>query len=279
MVAKCRALWRDFAQEATLNAPNAAENFPAVMLQDYDPCMLCKADTAGADLVIEGSFASPETCTALALVRHNLTVAGSITLTTDSGATITGQPWVPIYPFGRGPFGQGPVGGYPSARERQEMMPQPLAIVYFEAAERFSDWTLTLSNPTNPAALELGRLFLGRYLETEINFRHPYSFGFTDPSQEIRLPNGAKRFVRFERLAKFSLDFQYINSAQAYSQFMAMYYVLGKSIPWIIDAEPEGPGSRKSWLRRYVRFRNDPPQPDFELLHRAKFKFDLEEAR
>ncbi len=279
MAAKCRLLWRNLADEATLTAPGAAEGFPAVMLQDYDPCMLCKAGSVGSDLVVEGSWSAPQTCTALALVRHNLSVGGSITLTTDMGQTVNGKPWLPIYPFGRGPFGQGPIGGYPSAQERQEMMPQPLAIVYLGQDLRFTNFTLRLSNPSNVAPLELGWLFLGRHLEAQVNFRWPYGFGFIDPSQEIKLPGGAKRYQRAERLAQFALDFEMVEAPQAYGEYLRLFYVLGKSVPFIIDAEPEGPGSRALPLRRYVRCLNGPPIPDFEQLHRAKFKLNLEEAR
>lgn len=279
MAAKCRFLWRNLADEAALTSPGFAAGFPPVMLQDYDPGMLCKASAVGANLVIQGSWSTPQTCTALALLRHNLTVAGTITLTTDTGQTVSGKPWLSLYPFGRGPFGQGPIGGYPSARERAEMMPMPLAIIYFGQALRFTSFTLTLANPSNPVAIELGRLFLGRYLESPVNYFWPYGFGFTDPSTEIKLPSGAKRYQRGERLARASLDFQYIESATAYGDFLRMFYVVGKSIPFIIDPEPEGLNSRRFWLRRYMRFLNDPPMPDFEALHRAKFKLGLEEAR
>ncbi|MBI5523372.1 MAG: hypothetical protein HY910_12145 [Desulfarculus sp.] len=279
MAAKCRMLWRNLADEAVLTSPAYAAGFPPVMLQDHDPGMLCKASAVGADLVIEGSWSTPQTCTSLALLRHNLTVAGSITLTTDSGQTVSGKPWLPLYPFGRGPFGQGPIGGYPSARERREMMPMPLAIIYFPQALRFGDFTLTLSNPSNTSALELGRLFLGRHLEAQVNYSWGYGFGFTDPSTEIKLPTGAKRYQRAERLARGTLDFRFIDPAMAYGDFLRLFYVLGKSIPFIIDPEPEGPNSRRFWLRRYVRCLNDPPMPDFQYMHRASFKLSLEEAR
>ncbi len=277
MAARCRILWRNLADEASLSAPAAASGFPAVMLQDFDPAKICKS--VAGDLVIQGSWPRPQTCSALALLRHNLTAGASITLTTDSGQQVTGKPWLPVYPFGRGPFGRGPIGGYLAASERREMMPMPFCIIYFSAPLRFSSWTLNLHDPNNPDGhVEAGRLFLGPHLESTINHRWPYGFGFTDQSQMVKLPTGAKRFQPGERLARLELEFSNMEAAPSFSDFLRFLYVVGQSVPFIIDVEPEGPSSRRFWLRRYVRCLTE-NLPQLGMLHRGQFKLSLEEAR
>lgn len=277
MQARCRLLWRNLADEATLSAPGAAENFPAVMLQDHDPGMLCKSQAG--PLVIQGSWPSAQTCTCLALLRHNLGVAGSISLTTDAGQEVTAKPWLPMYPFGRGPFGRGPLGGYPSARERQEMMPLPIRIIYFDQPLRFSGFSLSLADPGQPdGQVELGRLFLGPHLEAVINYRWGYGFGFSDPSAKVTLPTGGERFQVEDRLAELELEFDHVPSASAYSDFLRFLYVVGQSVPFIVDPEPEGPSHRRFWLQRYMRSQKDMSNP-FAFDHRGDFKLSLKEYR
>ena len=74
------------------------------------------------------------------------------------------------------------------------------------------------------------------------------------------------------------LEFSNMEAAPSFSDFLRFLYMVGQSVPFIIDVEPEGPSSRRFWLRRYVRCLTE-NLPQLGMLHRGQFKLSLEEAR
>ncbi|MFH1058919.1 MAG: hypothetical protein V1797_09625 [Pseudomonadota bacterium] len=271
-----RIMFRNHADQAALACPGAAENFPALMLQDLDRSKLCR----GADpdtLVIQGQWERPRTCGALILLQHNLTTNGSIRLTTDRGHDWTWGAWESIYRFGRAPLGKGVVGGYPGRTDIEELTAGPARFIYF-GPEYFTSWTLTLSDPGNPDGwLECGRLFLGPYLQAQVNFIWPYRLGHVDYSQQQRLPGG-KLQVRKQRSAnRLEVEFASLPHEAHFGEFHQWVRAVGNHTPFFVDPVPTAGGAERFWHRMYCH-RVDTNLPETTFANRGHYSLSLEEA-
>lgn len=272
-----RALYRNYIMDATLSVPaGAMANFPAVMLQDLDRTKLVRQ--AGQELVIQGTWDSQRDCAAMVIGQHNLGVNGSIRLQTNGGHDQTWEAWEPIYQFGREVLGTGYVGGYPSREDVEALTAGPLRYIYFGTAWWFSSFTLTLSDPDNADGwIEAGLLFLGPYLEAEVNYVWPYRLGHVDYSQRQRLPDGKLAVRKGRQANRLELEFQHVSRDSHFGEFHRWLRMTGGHTPFFIDPSPNGGGDERWWQRMYCH-REDTNLPETEFVNRGNYSLALEEA-
>ncbi len=270
-------MYRNLIDEATLSSPGTTAGFPVAMLKDPARTKLCRQD--GESLVIEGSWETPHSCSVLILANHNLGAArGTIRLQTDGGHDWTWRAWESIRRFGQGPLGAGMIGGFPGRRDVAELTAGPLRFIYLGPAW-FQSWTLTLSElGGNPDGwIEVGRIFLGTYLEMPLQFSWGFELGHQDFSSLQRTPWGTANFIPQGQPRTQVLPFRKITKEAMYGEVLRWLRTVGNSRRFFVDPLPDGTGPQRFWHRIYCR-RSDTNQVTAEEMFRGTAQVTLEEV-
>lgn len=263
MAVTLRTIWDNrFFDAAALTPSSQVATLPAVNLQD--PLRQRVWRTTGledpyiiADL---GSPTDPEDVRppvmALALINHNLTRSGQVTvqasLNADFSSLLLNQTfpaWGYIIGAGEGGAG-GPflAGGGLADCQRSYYAPNPLRTLYLtgEPLECRGFWKISFSDPANPAGyIEVGRMFPTFFDDYKFDFAYPWDLGGVDDSSVEYSRGGQpwtdRRPVR--RGLRFGWNSRFCDEDK-YWRFFFMVLQMGISRDWVIDPFPEGVSSR-----------------------------------
>lgn len=190
-----RIIYPNDSDEATLTAsPSLVATLPVENLQDVARARVARStSTAAQDF--KGTWSTSRLLSAAALVRHNLTSAGTwrlrlysdaawTTLVYDSGAVVACPPKA----LGDLEWGIDPLGASLFTNWALAFSSMWFAPV---AAKSF---TLTLTDAANPAGyLEASRLFVGRYLQPTYNMAWGFKLSWVEASSQERTEGGTLR--------------------------------------------------------------------------------------
>ena len=226
---------------ATLSASSASPNLPVKNLQDQQRTKKWRAaGCAGEHVGID--FGAVKPVSALALIQHNLTYDGRITITAGSSAgagdlfSQTWPAWEPLFGFGEGGFGEHGLGGYLTPDEAATYFPAgTMRLIYFDEV-RARYWRVTLADAANPDGwLEAGRLILGCFRQSTRMVSSPMRITPQDPSLVTYSKGGQAWRDAQTKFRMGSYRYEYIPDNQTYGLFFAMLQELGAGVSFAAD--------------------------------------------
>jgi hypothetical protein len=267
---KLSIIWNDlFLQAASLSASSAQDNFPAVNLKDRQRTRTWRSmDLTNEYIFVD--FGSSIYCTCLALINHNLTFSGKITVQASDNANFSSMlknneddAWADIIGYGERGYGEHGYGGLILEAERAYYAPSPIRIIYFDPVNgdhvKARYWLIRLADATNGAGyFELGRLFLGTFDHYAKQFGYGWEYGGEDDSTISTSVSGQDWIDRRPVRRTLRLNWNTFNNEDKYWRFLFFLKQVGKSKEFVIDPVPEGKPSERFFTTMYGRFTDIP---------------------
>lgn len=270
MAAKLRIIWDNrYFDAATLTPSSAATNFPAVNVQDKLRKRTWRT-TGLTGQYLTADLGQSLYCTCLALINHNLTFAGKVTVqASDDPAFGTllkddeYDAWADIIGYGEGGFGGHGFGGVILEADRAYYAPEPIRIIYFDPVgddqvmARY--WRLRFTDAANPDGyLEVGRVFLGLFDEYAKQFSYGWEYAGEDDS-EITYSVGGQPWIDRRPLRRaLKLSWRAFSREDKYWRFLFFLRQVGLSRDFIIDPVPDGQAAERFFTAMYGRFSDIP---------------------
>jgi hypothetical protein len=215
---------------------------------------------------VKWDYGAEETCYYVALVNHNLTSAGEITVTVSENADYsfpvyeeTFDAWEPVFGFGEGGFGDHGFGGYLPNSTLAELAPGAIRVLYFGQAVSGRYWKIELSDDANgDGYFEIGRIFNGLYWEPPRNFKLGWQFIPGDSSTVDYSAGGSPWTDVGSKQYSVSMDLK-IQSSDVWWTLVDMLRRWGIRKDIIISLFPEGTPSELFFTTLYGRFTAIPP--------------------
>jgi len=210
-VSNMRVIFDNQVNDAVLSAANGTtfeNSLPLNNLKIYNNARLARCSTP-SEAVVLGGWDSARAISACVLWRHNLSSGAIWRLELFSGVGQTGDT---IYDSGEESaidtkalneleWGVDPLGATVFTGWRLRYSP-----LWFERVSARS-FRLTLQDPES-THIDVGRLYLGRYLEPRINMSYGHSLGWQESTSQYRTAGGSLFSDSQEpyRVLNFSLD-------------------------------------------------------------------------
>ena len=218
-MANVRIIFPNIADDATLScSPAEVAALPVTNLQDQTRGKVWRSNGVISAQHIYGDLAGYQNCSALALVRHNLTATGTYrlrlydqtgqagTLLYDSGTVTLGGTilgWG-AFDWGTDPWGAGSLQDWPV----------PYFVVWFDTVNALS-FDLQLDDTANPDGyLEASRLVLGHYFEPEVNAGAGLEMAWMEQSKQSRTEGGTLRTDERDPYRRFALHLPRLTAAE-----------------------------------------------------------------
>lgn len=270
MAKKLRIIWDNrYFDGATLTPSSAEANFPVANLKDK----LRKRTWRTTDLSSESlkvDFGESLYCTCLALISHNLTFSGKVTVQASDdpafGTLLKNDEydaWADIIGYGEGGFGAHGYGGGILEAERSYYAPEPIRIIYFDPVGddqvQARYWRLLFSDAANPDGyFEIGRVFLGLFDEYAKQFGYGWDYTGEDDSQATYSVGGQPWIDRRPLRRVLRLSWQAFSNEDKYWRFLFFLRQVGLSWDFLIDPLPDGKPSERFFTSMYGRFNEIP---------------------
>ena len=267
-----RAIWDNRVFDAaTLAASSAVASLPVTNLQDRLRKRVWRttgpyAESVTANLGTPAAGESRPFINCVALINHNLTMAGTIRVqasaTSDFAALLldeTFDAWGDIIGAGEGGFGGYGFGGRLTPAELALVAPDNVRVLYLAGTlEASGYWRVILDDPANPAGyLQVGRLYLSYYDEARYSFAHPWSLGGIDLSS-VTYTDGGQPWTDIKPF-QTQLQFSWEGFADLDKYWLFFIHIrrVGLAYDWIIDPFPEAVSAR-FFTTLYGRFTTIP---------------------
>ena len=267
-----RILWDNrWLDAATLSAISEAAGYSVANLQDpFRSRKWRSISKTGQSISID--FGSSKDFNTLALIDHNLSVTATIRIKASNVAggndllDLNIPAHIPIIGFGEGGFGDWGFGGTLLEADRSWYVPNPIRIVYREDMEKYGTGnlygggtaygqpvadagqirvtaryaTFEFTDADNPDGyIELGRLFVGQYIDFGFNFQS-IAHGFVDDSEISRSLGGQAWITKYVPLRRtIELSFDALQYLDKYWGFKFMVEKMGKTGNYLIDCFPD----------------------------------------
>jgi hypothetical protein len=226
---------------ATLTASSASPSLPVKNLQDQQRTKKWRT-TGCAEEHVDIDFGAVKPANALALIQHNLTYDGQITITAGSspGASDlfsqTWPAWEPLFGFGEGGSGVHGLGGYLTPAEVETYFPAgTMRLIYFDEV-RARYWRITLADAGAPDGwLEAGRLILDYCRQSTRMVSSPMRITPQDPSLVTYSKGGQAWRDAQTKFRTGTYRYEYIPDNQTYGLFFAMIQELGAGVSFAAD--------------------------------------------
>lgn len=283
MSSRIRLLVDNLLDAGVLTASSATPALPVANLQDQLRGKVWRTLAVEQEYFDLDLGAQGELCNALALVNHNLTPFGTITILAgdypgdSSKLAYTSPAWEPAFFYGDFVWSDPNYtwGGYLFDRSQ---FTDPLAIIYFpQALARY--WRVILHDPGNPAGyLQAGRAFLGSYFEPQIDLFWPYRFVAPDLSTSKESLGGQLWTDLKPKRHEITFTFGLVAPEDTWWGFVQAFRRIGTSRDVIVDPFPDPEeGARRFWMRLYGRLKQE-PEVSFGRLHRGSFDVTFKES-
>lgn len=229
--------WPNRTEAATLSGGAWSTNSPLNNLKTrYSFEVARSADTALASTQLQCALDKVRSVRCMALLRHNLTVAGSYRLCAsntagDFSAPIADTGWVDAWPSMK-PFGdtdwgdEGWWGGKPAA---EDIAGYPsILLVVLPAAVRARYWRLELDDTGNPAGyVEAGRLWIGGQWQPEYNMSLGMGLRWEDASKSEKSVGGTFYPDEREKTRVLTASLDSLSHDEAHARYLEMTRQLG----------------------------------------------------
>ncbi|MDH5612227.1 MAG: hypothetical protein OEY66_07205 [Gammaproteobacteria bacterium] len=267
-----------------LTASSEVASLPVTNLQNHQRTELFRTDgnVAGQVDIDITLNASEGSVGGLAVVDHNLSLAGSIRIQAwtdahDGAAQVVDeiiQPYAPIYAFGDGVFGEGLFGGYASLGPFSSYSPRSyLRVISFLQLVAVIDadyWRVTLIDSTLDY-IQCGRLFIGEVWQPETNYSWSSKLS-RKPESKKRRSRGGQDYGNPKpgRMAlEFNLDWLQLNDQQ---RLWAAYLYVESDTPVIVIQKPDTDSFDRELRSLYCTFDGLSVEAAFEGNHRSSIK-------
>lgn len=270
---KFTIIWEDWQlQAATVTASSAAANFPVKNLRDK----VRSRPWRSVSLVNESvtvDFGVPTYCTCLALLNHNFTFTGQVTVQASDdpafGTLLKNTPydaWGDIIGAGEGGAGMHGAGGVILESERKYYAPNPIRVIYFDPIGddhvRAQYWRLLFTDLNIPEGyFEIGLMYLGLYDDYGRQFGYGSDFGGQDDSIITRALGGQPWTDSREVMDTMTFLWKSFPIEDKYWRFRFFVHKVGISRDFIIDPVPAGMPSERYFMLKYGRFSAIPKMP------------------
>lgn len=278
MAANLRMITPNESDDAVLTAsPALVATLPVANLQDQTRKVA--RSTSLATQHIYGNFNASKQVSSFALVRHNLTAAGTYrlkiydglnqtgTLVYDSGSIALGSPkgWGDFV-WGVDPWGADSFSGWPSA----------FVALYFTAVTALS-FDLQLDDPANTSGyMEAARLFIGPYIEPIKNFDWNFDMHWDENSTQERTDGGTLRTDARAPFRRWTLSLPMLTQGER-AQFANIFRKSGLRNDIFISCFAGQGGQKEIDYAGAVKLKQMPGQPS-DFLNNWRTDLILEEA-
>ena len=214
-----RIIYPNAADDAVLSAsPALVATLPPANLQDVSRARVARSAGLANPQFIRGNFNAVKVISSLALVRHNLTSAGTIRLKLfdaanqggnllyDSGVVALGsaKAWGEFV-WGVDPWGGDSFAGWPVA----------FTALWFDAVTTALSFELELTDLANPAGYyEAARLFIGAYWSPAQNMSYGHAMQWDETSTQERTGGGTLRTDGEEPYRRWEFDLQWLTQGE-----------------------------------------------------------------
>lgn len=261
MAAKFRLIWDNrYFDAATLTAGSEVSGFPAVNVQEKLRKRVWRTTgVSGETLLID--MGETVDCSALALINHNLTCEGVIsieaaatsgfsTLLLDTEDTACHE----IIGYGEGGYGMFGYGGAIPEELRPIYDPEPVRVIYFNEIIQARYWRLTMTDAGNSAGyLEVGRIFLCLHEEFARQMSYDAEYSGVDESQAERSLGGQLWIDEVPIYRTFTAMWKAFRREDLNWPFLHFVRSVGTKKYFVVDALPDGQPSDRHVMKLYCR--------------------------
>jgi hypothetical protein len=219
MTDNVRIVFPNDADGATLScSPDEVVTLPVTNLQVQTRGDVWRSNSVISAQHILGDFSGYKSISMIALVRHNMTEAGTYrlrlyseaeqtgTLLYDSGTTTLGGTLLGwgVFRWGIDPWGSATLVDWPV----------PYFAAWFDAVTALS-FDLELSDTSNPDGfLQAARLVLGGYIEPAVNVSWGLGISWQEQSKQIRTEGGTLRTDERQEYRRINMDLRKLSDAE-----------------------------------------------------------------
>jgi hypothetical protein len=241
-----RLIWENrYFDAATLTATTSATGYPITNLQDPLRSRRWRStDITGEYVNVD--FLASRPFNAVVLIDHNLTFAGTLTLTasdTPAGSDLlnsTVDAWQDLIGYGEDRYGYLDYGGGTFYEEdRNYMVPRPIRIIYLDSVVEARYLRLAFTDAANADGyFEMGRMFACLYIDMGINFSSVRHEVIDDTDVGFTL-GGQAWGVRIPMRNAITLSFDWLDYADKYWTLKFMAEKMGVTENFVIDCFPD----------------------------------------
>ncbi len=238
---------------ATLTASSQATGFPASNLHDQFRTRQWRTTGCTSEYV-DIDFGEEAYVSGLALVNHNLSVTGAVTVTAgtsigdDSLLSVGFDAVEPALGVGEGGIGEHGFGGYLTEEEIAKYSTDPVAIYYFPGTSaRY--WRVAFQDADNSEGyIAVGRMILCEVLDSSRLPSQGVRFVPVDETHRRtkRSLGGQKWSNRQPRYRRLEINLQYIPPTSVWWDIVAMLREVGTSWDFVTDYALEAGGDEQS---------------------------------
>lgn len=266
---------------ANITVSSAAAAYPKNNLQSFHRKKTWRSTDLSSPYV-KWDHGQAENSNYLALINHNLTVDGEITITLSDSSDYsspvyqeTHDAWEPLIGFGENGFGEHGFGGYLLDSERAALAPDPILLVHYGASYTARYGKVEFSDAANADGyIEAGRILTGMYWEPAVGF--PWGWAITPLDESVlAFSEGGQTWTDIKpKRMEVSFSLPRVKDEERYWQLIDMLRRWGKRKSTLVCLFPAGDPSEKFFTTIYGRFRNIPASVhDFVNVTSAKLNF------
>lgn len=261
---------RNFHDEATLTSADELTSLPATNTQQVRRGLVYRSSSATTPMVaIKGTLASARRVNCFAALRHNL-YAASLQLQLYSDAAWTTQVYDSTALAAADLIAGAYDWGYTPAGTNSQFDPLVTEAPFrlFFAEQTVQSYQLTVSGTLGAAYAEIGRIFLGRYLELAINPSYGLGLGWQTSSQQVATRGGSLPTNDGARWRTLTFDLNAIGEAQR-PTLLDIMAQCGLTRDMLVSVYPEDGTRRERDYTMNAKFTSLAPiarQPAFHTL-------------
>lgn len=273
--------FENLVDTATLSASSAVSTLPVTNLQDYEPSIVWRPTGCTAEYV-QSDLGSSQTVQAVIAWNHNWTNASAVRLrvsdnsdmsspTYDSGSV---DGWTSIVGAGEGGAGLGGVGGAPVLSAFNQYRFYRVLLLPSGTMGRYV--RLDIVDPTNAAGyVQMGRLFIGGYVQPTINFSYGWKLGWKDLGSTVRTDSGSARLNRRGKYRTLDLTFDFLEEGEALTWGDDIGRIVGSSRDMFVVPEPDATTSIQYRTTLYGVPTLNGPLDQSAIIVPARYSFSL----
>ena len=252
-------VWRNWLDDATLVASHtqAGSSVENLKKQKRKKAWVTPVNASGPfyeTLTID--LGEEKFVTFFGLVEHNLPAEATIRIQGNTSAVFTGttpydetiQAAETVIGYGEGGFGQGGYGGYLPAIEGKAQPPRNHFMGYDVDGNLpfFQYWKLTITVPDLESIdhIEIGRIFMGEYFESLLNFLYGFEQQIVDPSTIDDSLGDSDVENAKDIYSEISMKISNIGDSELHYSFFDFYYNIGIKRNFILMLDPSTASGR-----------------------------------
>lgn len=253
--------WNNRTDEGTLSGGSWTATLPLANLQNRQVQKVARssnATTAATQFTID--LGQPRNIGVLALVVHNISVAGTVRVIGSDNPAFTS----PLYDSGA--VAVWPTGVIPAelleweednfwlgtlSQQARAGYQSPFILRTGANGQVLRYWRVEISDTTNSDGyVQIGRLFMAQAWTPGVNYAYGAALGYEDPTLVDTSLSGAEFFDVRSRSRKFRFGLQYLEATEAYAYALELQRTAGISGEVLLV--PDSDDAPNAFRRNYV---------------------------